>query len=61
MGITLKGLTWDHPRGYAPLAGGVSEYRQQNPNINIQWDRRTCGSLARPPSSNIWTATTSSS
>ena len=41
MGIILKGLTWDHPRGYAPLLGGVPEYEGQNPEIKIQWDRRT--------------------
>jgi len=41
VGITLKGLTWDHPRGYSPLAGGIPEYEKQNPGINIHWDRRT--------------------
>ena len=49
MGITLNGLTWDHPRGHAPLAGGASEYRQQNPNINIHWDRRTLREFGEAP------------
>jgi len=49
VGITLKGLTWDHPRGYAPLAGGASEYQQQNPNINIHWDRRTLREFGEAP------------
>jgi len=47
--ITLKGLTWDHPRGYAPLLAGVAEYRQQNPGINIQWDRRTLREFGEAP------------
>jgi multiple sugar transport system substrate-binding protein len=47
--ITLKGLTWDHPRGYAPLLAGVAEYRHQNPQINIQWDRRTLREFGEAP------------
>jgi len=47
--ITLKGLTWDHPRGYAPLVGGVSAYQQRNPNVNIHWDRRTLREFGEAP------------
>jgi len=47
--ITLKGLTWDHPRGYAPLLAGVAEYRLQNPGINIQWDRRSLREFGEAP------------
>ncbi len=49
MGITLKGLTWDHPRGYAPLFGGIPEYEAQNPEIKIQWDRRTLREFGEAP------------
>ena len=49
MAITLKGLTWDHPRGYAPLAAGLAEYRQRNPQINVQWDRRTLREFGEAP------------
>jgi multiple sugar transport system substrate-binding protein len=49
VGITLKGLTWDHPRGYAPLLGGISEYEEQNPEIKIQWDRRTLREFGESP------------
>ena len=49
MGITLKGLTWDHPRGYAPLLGGVPEYEARNPHIKIQWDRRTLREFGEAP------------
>src|SRR5215470_633611 len=47
--IVLKGLTWDHPRGYAPLLAGVAEYKQQNPRIRIQWDRRTLREFGEAP------------
>ena len=49
MGITLKGLTWDHPRGYAPLVGGVPEYKTQRPEIEIHWDRRTLREFGEAP------------
>ena len=46
---TLKGLTWDHPRGYAPLLGGIPEYEEQNPEVKIQWDRRTLREFGEAP------------
>jgi multiple sugar transport system substrate-binding protein len=49
VGITLKGLTWDHPRGYAPLLAGVPEYREQHPETTIQWDRRTLREFGEAP------------
>ena len=49
MGITLNGLTWDHPRGYAPLVGGISEYEKQHPEIKIHWDRRTLREFGEAP------------
>ncbi len=49
MGIILKGLTWDHPRGYAPLLGGVSEYEKQHPGISVHWDRRTLREFGEAP------------
>jgi len=47
--VTLKGLTWNHPRGYAPLLAGVAEYGQHNPEIRIQWDRRTLREFGEAP------------
>jgi multiple sugar transport system substrate-binding protein len=49
VGITLKGLTWDHPRGYAPLLGGAPEYEKQNPGIKIHWDRRSLREFGEAP------------
>jgi multiple sugar transport system substrate-binding protein len=49
VGITLKGLTWDHPRGYAPLLGGIPEYEEQNPEVKIHWDRRTLREFGEAP------------
>jgi multiple sugar transport system substrate-binding protein len=45
----LTGLTWDHPRGYAPLIGGAAEYEKANPGIKIRWDRRTLREFGEAP------------
>lgn len=49
MEITLRGLTWDHPRGYSPLLGGALEYEKQHPEIKIRWDRRTLREFGEAP------------
>src|ERR1022692_354754 len=49
VGIFLKGLTWDHPRGYAPLLRGAPEYEKQHPGIKIHWDRRTLREFGEAP------------
>ncbi len=49
MQITLKGLTWDHPRGYAPLMGGAAEYERSNPGLRIHWDRRSLREFGEAP------------
>ena len=49
MGITLKGLTWDHPRGYAPLIGGIPNTKSSIPKSKSQWDRRTLREFGEAP------------
>ncbi|MET0543096.1 MAG: carbohydrate ABC transporter substrate-binding protein [Variovorax sp.] len=38
--ITLKGMTWDHPRGYDPLAACSAIWKQRT-GIAVEWDRRS--------------------
>jgi multiple sugar transport system substrate-binding protein len=49
MEITLNGLTWDHPRGYAPLLGGAPEYEMRNPGLRIHWERRSLREFGEAP------------
>jgi multiple sugar transport system substrate-binding protein len=37
---TLTGITWDHPRGYAPLEASTERYLQQA-GVQVTWHRRT--------------------
>jgi multiple sugar transport system substrate-binding protein len=46
---TLRGLTWDHPRGYSPLINGAVDYEAIHPGIRIHWDRRTLREFGEAP------------
>jgi len=37
----LRGITWDHARGYDPLAKSVSAFTALHPDIEIEWSRRS--------------------
>jgi multiple sugar transport system substrate-binding protein len=47
--IFLKGITWDHPRGYSPLINGAPEYERAHPHVKIHWDRRTLREFGEAP------------
>lgn len=38
--ITLKGITWDHPRGYAPLSAASPLYEQER-DVSVAWQKRS--------------------
>lgn len=42
---TLKGITWNHTRGYAPLAVTSKVYNDFHPDVEIQWDIRSLWSF----------------
>ncbi len=37
----LRGVTWDHPRGYDPLAKGAPLFAAKHPDCEIEWTRRS--------------------
>ncbi len=37
----LRGVTWDHPRGYDPLARGGPLFTAKHPDYEIEWTRRS--------------------
>ena len=40
MTIILKGMTWDHPRGYGPLEACSALWKERT-GIELSWDRRS--------------------
>ncbi|MBI4047121.1 MAG: carbohydrate ABC transporter substrate-binding protein, partial [Devosia nanyangense] len=40
MSVTLKGMTWSHPRGYDPMVA-TSRQWQVETGVEIAWDKRS--------------------
>jgi multiple sugar transport system substrate-binding protein len=39
--IQLRGITWDHSRGYTPLAATAQRFHEGHPEIEITWEKRS--------------------
>ena len=47
--IKLKGIAWDHPRGFDPMVETASFYQKKNPEVEINWDKRPLQAFADRP------------
>ena len=48
--INLKGMTWDHPRGYDPMVASSESFtKKHNNSISITWDKRPLQAFADRP------------
>jgi multiple sugar transport system substrate-binding protein len=43
---TMKGITWNHTRGYVPMVATSQRYAELNPEIQIQWEKRSLQGFA---------------
>lgn len=39
--VSLRGITWDHSRGYAPMAATAQRFTELNPGFRITWEKRS--------------------
>jgi multiple sugar transport system substrate-binding protein len=46
MTIELRGITWDHPRGFDPVQATAAAYGEAHPDVRIRWERRTLRDFA---------------
>ena len=46
---SLRGMTWDHSRGYDPMIATSKRYSEFNPGVEIEWDRRPLQAFADRP------------
>ncbi|MCC7450167.1 MAG: hypothetical protein IT324_22305 [Anaerolineae bacterium] len=46
--IELRGITWDHPRGYQPLAASVESYAAQR-GVRVTWENRSLKDFGDAP------------
>ena len=47
--ITLRGITWNHPRGLDPLLAANEVYRDVAPGVSVEWTTRSLSGLRRGP------------
>ena len=44
--VTLKGITWNHSRGYCPMVATAQRFSETHPNIHIEWSKRSLQEFA---------------
>ncbi|MFC0330595.1 extracellular solute-binding protein [Paenibacillus sepulcri] len=49
MSILLKGMTWNHTRGYLPMVATSQRYSELHPEVQIQWEKRSLQQFADMP------------
>jgi multiple sugar transport system substrate-binding protein len=47
--VVLRGMTWDHPRGWAPLEAATVAWRDERPDVDVRWDRRSLRAFGEAP------------
>lgn len=47
--VVLSGMTWNHSRGYLPLAAAAQRFSELNPGVEIAWDRRSLKAFEEHP------------
>ena len=45
----LRGITWNHTRGYVPMAATAQRYSELHPGIDIRWEKRSLQQFADWP------------
>src|SRR5579863_8262072 len=45
----LRGMTWNHTRGFLPLVAAAQRFTELNPGIEIAWDRRSLKAFEEYP------------
>jgi multiple sugar transport system substrate-binding protein len=46
---TLRGVTWDHVRGFDPLEATAKAFGALHPDVSVNWERRSLQALADFP------------
>lgn len=47
--IQLRGITWDHTRGYVPMTATAQRYHELHPDVEITWSKRSLQEFADKP------------
>src|SRR6187399_1676581 len=47
--VELRGVTWDHVRGYGGLRAAAEAYRVDRPDMQVTWETRSLQAFADQP------------
>ncbi len=47
--IHLKGITWDHSRGFTSAVATAQRFHELHPNVEITWEKRSLQAFADEP------------
>ncbi|MBU2950842.1 extracellular solute-binding protein [Tamlana agarivorans] len=47
--IQLKGITWDHSRGFTSAVATAQRFHELNPHVEITWEKRSLQAFADEP------------
>lgn len=45
----LRGITWNHTRGFVPMAASAQRFAELQPDVNIRWEKRSLQQFADTP------------
>jgi multiple sugar transport system substrate-binding protein len=51
--VSLRGMTWDHARGYDPMVATSAAYAAAHPGVTITWEKRSLQAFADRPISEM--------
>ncbi len=47
--VALRGMTWNHSRGYDPMVATSAAYAAAHPGVSISWEKRSLQAFADQP------------
>lgn len=47
--MKLKGITWNHSRGYTSIVACAQRFSELNPDVEIEWEKRSLQAFADEP------------
>jgi multiple sugar transport system substrate-binding protein len=47
--VTLRGMTWNHDRGLAPMLATAARFAETHPDVRIEWEARSLQGFADHP------------
>src|SRR5690348_7161049 len=49
MSTILRGITWNHTRGFLPMVATAQRYEELHPKVQIMWEKRSLQAFADAP------------